>query len=116
VCQFGLTVGRFFPDDPPQFHAVPFNLSDPAATRGRLEAAGFVDVSVETVAKVGASTPAADAAIGLIEGNPIYIDIMNRRPDALPDIEAALAANVALELGDPVRAPLRAHVFCARKP
>jgi tRNA A58 N-methylase Trm61 len=45
-----------------------------------------------------------------------HADIMNRRPDALPDIKAAMAKNVASELGDRVRIPLRAHVFCARKP
>jgi hypothetical protein len=76
-----------------------------------------VDVDPEPVAKIGTSPSAADAAIGLIEGNPIYIAIMERKPEALADIKAAVARNVAAELGDrPVRAPLRAFVFSARKP
>jgi ATP phosphoribosyltransferase regulatory subunit HisZ len=42
---------------------------------------------------------------------------MERRPEALPDIKAAVARNVAAELGDhPVRCALRAHVFTARRP
>ena len=55
-------------------------------------------------------------AIGLIEGNPIYSAIMERKPEALSDIKAAVARNVAAELGDrPLRAPLLAFVFTARK-
>jgi hypothetical protein len=37
---------------------------------------------------------------------------MERGPGALRDIEAAVARNVAAEIGDhPVRSPLSAHVF-----
>ena len=54
---------------------------------------------------------------GLIEGNPIVDAIVQRRPDALPEIKRALAANIAAALGDhPVRIPLRAIVFSARRP
>ena len=57
------------------------------------------------------------SAIGLIDGTPIYAAIMERKPEALADIKAAVAKNVAAQLGDrPVRAPLRAFVFTARKP
>ena len=71
----------------------------------------------ETVAKVGTSPSAADAATGLVEGNPVIGAIMARRPDALPDIRAAVARNIAAELGDhPVRTPLRAHVFTGVRP
>jgi hypothetical protein len=41
---------------------------------------------------------------------------MNRRPDVVPEIKAAMAKNVAAELGDPVRTLLQAHVVSARKP
>jgi hypothetical protein len=42
---------------------------------------------------------------------------MQRRPEALAEIEAAVAANLARELGDrPLRAPLRALVATARRP
>jgi hypothetical protein len=53
----------------------------------------------------------------LIEGNPIAAAIVDRRADALPEIERAVAARIAAEVGDhPVRAPLRAVVFSARRP
>jgi SAM-dependent methyltransferase len=111
------TIRTFFPDDPPQFYQVPFNLQDTGVVRGLLNAAGFVDVEWLSVGKVGQSPSAADAAIGLVEGNPVFGTIMERRPAALPDIKAAVARNIAAELGDhPVRSPLRAHVFTARRP
>ena len=69
--------------------------------------------SVETV---GESPTAEDAARGLVEGNPVIGTIMERRPEALPEIRAAVARNIAAELGDhPVRCPLRAHVFTGRQ-
>ena len=111
------TFREFFPKDPPQFYQTPFSLHDTAVVRGFLDAAGFVDVECVTVEKVGGSPSAAEAAIGLVEGNPVYGTIMERRPDALPDIKAAVARNVAAELGDhPVRCPLSAFVFSARRP
>ena len=56
--------------------------------------------------KVGTSPSARDAATGLVEGNPVIGAIMARRPDALPEIRAAVARNIAAELGDhPVRPP-----------
>jgi ubiquinone/menaquinone biosynthesis C-methylase UbiE len=111
------TFRAFFPDDPPQFYMVPFSLHDTAGVRRLLDAAGFVDVQGVTVEKVGQSPSAADAATGLVEGNPVFGTIMERRPEALPDIKAAVARNVAVELGDhPVRCRLRAHVFSARRP
>jgi hypothetical protein len=69
------------------------------------------------VVKEGKSTSAADAAVGLIDGNPVYGEIMQRRPEALADIKAAVAARLARELGDqPLRAPLRAIVATGRRP
>jgi ubiquinone/menaquinone biosynthesis C-methylase UbiE len=111
------TFRAFFPDDPPQFYQTPFNLHDTAVVRGLLDAAGFVDVESVTVPKVGESPSARDAAVGLVEGNPVYGTIMERRPGALRDIVDTVARHIAAELGDrPVRCPLSAHVFAARRP
>ena len=111
------TVASFFPTDAPQFYSVPFSLAETGTVSGWLRDAGFGDVDPVAVAKTGTSPSAAEAAIGLIEGNPIYAAIMERKPEALVDIKAAVARNVAAQLGDrPVRAPLRAFVFTARKP
>jgi SAM-dependent methyltransferase len=111
------TVATFFPADPPQFYTVPFSCRDPAPICGWLTAAGFVGVTWTVLGKTGTSPSAADAAIGLIEGNPIGLAIAERRADAAPEIERAVAARIAVEVGDrPVRAPLSAVVFSARRP
>ena len=111
------TIGSFFPSDPPDFYRVPFSLHDTAVLRRWLEDVGFRDVECDTVSKVGVSPTAADAAIGLVEGNPVYNAIMQRDPTALSGIRAAVAKNLAAELGDrPMRCPLRAFVFSATRP
>ena len=111
------TAGRFFPSDPPNFYCVPFSLHDPAPVRKWLGEAGFTGVEVNHVAKQGSSPSAAEAAIGLIEGNPIGAAIVQRRADALEEVKQAVSATVAAELGDrPVRIPLHAVVFSARRP
>ena len=111
------TAGRFFPTDPPSFYLVPFSLHDPAPTRRLLAETGFGQIEVTHLEKQGTSTSARDAATGLIEGNPILAAIMERRPEALDDIKRATAGAVAAELGDPpVRVPLNAIVFSARRP
>jgi ubiquinone/menaquinone biosynthesis C-methylase UbiE len=110
------TAGRFFPADPPSFYTVPFSLHDPAPLRTMLAEEGFERIEVTHVEKTGTSASAADAATGLIEGNPILDAIMARRPEALGDIKRATAAAIAAELGDPpARIPLHAIVLSARR-
>ena len=111
------TVAAFFEKDPPHFYLTPFSLHDPEPTLRLLRQAGFADVEWVRVEKVGTSPSAADATRGLIEGNPIYSAIMERKPEALADIKKAVAAAIAKELGDnPVRCPESALVFSARRP
>jgi ubiquinone/menaquinone biosynthesis C-methylase UbiE len=111
------TVATFFPSDPPQFYTVPFSCHDPAEICRWLADAGFTDVTWTSLPKTGSSPSAAEAAIGLIEGNPIGPAIVERRADAVAEIERAVAARIAVEVGDhPVRVPLRAVVFSARRP
>jgi ubiquinone/menaquinone biosynthesis C-methylase UbiE len=110
------TVASFFPNNPPQFYTIPFSFHDAAPICAWLDGAGFRNVEWQTVTKVVMTPSATDAAIGLIEGNPIYTEIMQRRPEALADIKNALARNLAGQLGDgPVRCELRALVFTAHK-
>jgi ubiquinone/menaquinone biosynthesis C-methylase UbiE len=111
------TILKFFPTDPPRFYTIPWSYHDPAAIETLLRDAGFADVRCERVVKQGESPSAADAATGLVEGNPVYGEIMQRRPEALAAMKAALAARLAQEFGDrPLRAPLSALVATARRP
>ena len=112
------TVAAMFPNDPPQFYAVPVNLAEHAKVSVWLTEAGFEQVAATPVAFVGSSPSAADAAIGLIDGNPIADAIAQRRADAVSAVKAAVARNLVAELGDdrPLRVPTSAFVFAARKP
>ncbi len=47
--------------------------------------------------------------MGESKGNPVAIAIMDRRPEALADIKAAVATNLATELGDRPSAALSAR-------
>src|SRR5262249_22162248 len=94
------TVATFFPKDPPGFYTVPFSLHDPEVVGGLLADAGFADIRWERVDKTGVSPSAADAVLGLIDGSPIYLAIMEKWPDAVPEIRAAIAKNLAASLGD----------------
>lgn len=111
------TVARFFPEAPPNFYTVPLSYHDVGVIESLLARARFEAVRCERVDKRGESPSAADAALGLIDGNPIVGEIMQRRPEALGEIRAAVAAALARELGDrPLSAPLRAIVVSARRP
>ncbi len=111
------TIASFFPSDPPQFYTVPFSLHDTAPVRAWLEAAGFEGIESHSVTKVGISPSTAEAAIGLVEGNPVRVAIIDRRPEALAGIKAAVITNLAAQLGDhPLRCHLRASIFSARRP
>ena len=111
------TAATFFPADPPTFYKVPFSLHDPEPVLALLAEAGFGEIDWTRLEKSGTSPSAADAARGLIDGNPILGAILERRPEALGDIKQAVAAAIAAELGDhPVTVPLRALVFSARRP
>jgi ubiquinone/menaquinone biosynthesis C-methylase UbiE len=111
------TTATFFPTDPPTFYKVPFSLHDPEPVQALLAEAGFEEIAWTRLEKTSTSPSSADAATGLIEGNPILGSIMDRRPQALGDIKRAVAAAIAAELGDhPVTFPLRALVFSARRP
>jgi SAM-dependent methyltransferase len=110
------TVATFFPSNPPQFYTVPFILHDPDVVRRLLSDAGFVDVHGQQSDRTGTGPSAAETATGLIDGNPIYLDIMARLPAALGDIKAALARNLAAAFGDPPRrCPMRAYFFSVRR-
>ena len=112
------TVTSFFPVDPPQFYTIPFSLFDTAPVKAWLHDAGFVEIQAHPLAKTGTSPSIEDAAIGLIDGNPIGAQISERKPEALGPIKSALAGKLAAQFGTgrPLQAPLRAIVFSARKP
>ncbi len=104
---------RTFPGDPPLFMLTPFSMSDPAALRALIAEAGFTNVEVETVERTGDAVSAADFATGLVRGNPLWNQLVERGVDA-PAFQTAVTAALVARFGDlPCRSPLSAHVVTA---
>lgn len=107
--------GSFFPDDPPQFYAVPFSHSAIDPIKAGLMAAGFssVEVSVKRIEKVVADPELF--ARGTVFGNPMHDQIVARGGD--PEAVAqAILAELKTEFGtDPMVVQLQEIVFEARK-
>jgi SAM-dependent methyltransferase len=109
------TISSFFEKDPPTFYQVPFGYHDHAEITRALKDAGFRDVRLDVVAKVGIANRAEDAAQGLVHGNPVAVAITERDPSLLPVITAAVATTLKKHFGEAtLRAPMRAIVVEAR--
>lgn len=87
-------VAALFPDDPPRFlDRTPFGYADPAEIEHDLLAAGFHDITFETVARRSRLAAARDAAIGMCYGSPLRSEIEERNPEMLDRaVDAAAAA------------------------
>lgn len=108
---------EIFPDDPPTFlERTPHGYHDVDVIRRDLEAAGFTDVQIETLALAGAPRPALDIARALCTGTPLRFEIEARAADRLDLAVDTVARLIAERLGDDdVAAPLSAHVVSARR-
>jgi ubiquinone/menaquinone biosynthesis C-methylase UbiE len=105
------TITSFFENDPPAFYQVPFGYHDQREIKRVLEDAGFRDVRLDVVAKIGGASLPEDAAQGLVHGNPVAVAITERDPSLLPVITSAVAAALKKQFGETaVRAPMQAIV------
>ena len=111
------TIGSFFPGDPPPFYTVPYGLHDASAVRRCWTRRASARSGGNRSSRSGRALPPRMRPAGSSRATRSSAAIMDRRPEALPEIRAAVARNIAAELGDhPVRSPLRAHVFTGVRP
>ncbi|WP_323765952.1 class I SAM-dependent methyltransferase [Marinovum sp.] len=110
-----LALEEMFPDDPPRFLArVPHGYHDPDRVRADLAAAGFAEVTLETVGGESRAGAARDPAIAYCQGTPLRSEIEARGPAALAEATDLAEARIAERYGPgPVLAPIRAHVVSA---
>jgi ubiquinone/menaquinone biosynthesis C-methylase UbiE len=108
-------VASVFPDDPPAFLArTPFGYGDPARIEQDLRAAGFEEVSVETLKLHSRPISARDAAIGMCQGTPLRGEIEQRDAQGLERAtQAAAEALKRFEENGRIAAPMSAHVVTA---
>jgi ubiquinone/menaquinone biosynthesis C-methylase UbiE len=101
------------PADPPSFMLTPFSMPDPVALGALFTTAGFSNVHVETVAMTGTASSAADLAIGLVRGNPLWNQLVERAIDA-DAFQARVEQRMRRDFGDaPCSSALSAHVVIA---
>jgi ubiquinone/menaquinone biosynthesis C-methylase UbiE len=107
-------ISKFFEDNPPDFYDIPFSFHDPETIRSLVSAAGFKEIELSLLPLPAIAPDAQGAAKGLVHGNPVIAAIKERNESSAPEIEAAIAEEVAAQFGDaPVRARMQALVCAA---
>ena len=107
-----------FPDDPPLFLArTPHGYHDVEQIRADLVAAGFADISIDTLEKVSSAPTARHAVIGYAHGTPLRNEIEALGGSALELVTERATKLIAARFGDgPVAAKMRGHVVSAHSP
>ncbi len=108
------TVGRFFPDNPPQFFKAPCSLYDVDVVYRLLAEHGFDRIDIRTISKECLSDSATLLATGLIEGAPVLAEIQERGGSSGPIVDALAAALVENGGDSPHRSTMQAIVATAR--
>ena len=110
-------VAALFPADPPRFMArVPFGYHDVDSIVDELRAAGFAQVTAETVERRSRAPSPRHPAIGFVQGSPLRTEIEARDPARLEEATAAAARALADRFGrGAVEAQIRAHVVAVRR-
>lgn len=109
-------ISKFFESDPPTFYEVPFSMHDARAVGALARGAGFEGVQWTRLAPPSVSPSAAEAARGLVEGNPVIAAIRERMPSEVENVERAVAEALAARCGDkPVEGRTAAFVFAAAR-
>lgn len=108
-------LAALFPQDPPRFLArTPHGYYNIEKIREELTAAGFADVSIETVDHRSKAASPSDPAIAYCQGTPLRNEIEVRDASRLEDATKAAADALARRFGNgPVDGLIRAHVITA---
>ncbi len=111
-------LAELFPSDPPVFMArTPHGHGDTTVIRCELEAAGFTNVQIDTVAGVSRAPEPRHPAIAYCQGTPLRGEIEARDPEGLERCTEYAAKTIARRWGDgPIDAKIQGHVIEATRP
>jgi ubiquinone/menaquinone biosynthesis C-methylase UbiE len=111
------TLAEVFPNDPPRFMArTPHGYHDETQIRAELHAAGFANVSAETVGAHSRAPSPLEAAVAYCQGTPLRNEIETRDPSGLEAATKRAAEALAGRFGSgPVDGHIRAIVFLATR-
>jgi ubiquinone/menaquinone biosynthesis C-methylase UbiE len=103
-----------FPDAPPSFFEIPHHMHDAKALEALARDAGFTDVTIDWVDKIGHAANAREAAMGPVLGTPLIVQLTERSIDSEPIVDG-VAQIIAAEFGHgEIEVPLRALIVSAR--
>jgi len=110
------TIALFFDRDPPKFYEIPFSLHDSNPVHELLRNAGFEKIESFPEMKACRSRSAKEFATGLVRGNPVGAELVERGVDPNAVI-SAVATQLAKRFGAaPFESTMRAIVWRAVKP
>lgn len=111
----GSVVAAKYPDQPIDFmQRVPFGYFDQQRIREDLRAGGFTDVAIETVTRMGKAQSPRDAALAMVQGSPVRMEILARNEADLEAVTDEAEAAVRKAFGDgPFTAQVQALVVTA---
>jgi len=108
------TLAALFPDDPPQFFALPFSFADRDTLRALLRDHGFTEPALEAVTATAHSPTARALATGMLRGSPIVASLLERGIDLEIVIDRVAAALATRGGAAPFACPMQAVVCSAR--
>ena len=104
-------IESYFGDDPPIFYSVPFSMYDDRELTTITRRAGFKNITTTLVKKESVSPSASDLAKGIVEGNPVYMAILERDASLVNTIKDHVQKVLTEKFGDKnIRSPLQAWV------
>lgn len=110
----GVVLARY-PDQPIDFiQRVPYGYFDQQRIREDLRAGGFTDVTIETVTRKGKAQSPRDAAMAVVQGSPVRMEILARNEADLEAVTEEAEAAVRKAFGEgPFTAQIQALVVTA---
>ena len=104
-------IESYFGDDPPKFYSVPFSMYDDRELTTIARRAGFKSITTTLVKKEGFSPSASDLAKGIVEGNPVYMAILERDASLVNVIKEHVQKVLTEKFGaKDLRSPLEAWI------
>jgi ubiquinone/menaquinone biosynthesis C-methylase UbiE len=106
----------FFEGNAPAFLHVPFSYHDQAIIRDDMAGAGFADVTFTTLEGECVFSSPRQAALGMVTGSPLRIEIEQRDDASIDDVVDGVASGLEAAFGErDCRVPMRWTVISASR-
>jgi len=109
-------LAEVFDGNVPAFLHVPFSYYEQTLIRNDMEKAGFIDVQFETLDGHCIFTEPGNAALGMVTGSPLRLEIEQRGDTTIDDVVDKVTSELKTRFGDrDCRVPMRWTVISTRR-